>query len=191
VYPQRGGPDPLRVQALIAHMTQPALSAVVGIVQAGGAESWSSGCSIARAWWKQREAPTSGGPLLAAVGRSVCRTTPMRCPLTRWAAAVPWTGSGPRPRSRPERSCCSGDPSAAALPVKSRGGGPGAPGEHLADAEAGEDRAWRARQGAAGCDGCLLPSRQREDHKTHGRRDDRKATILEPAGIWQGNRSLP
>jgi hypothetical protein len=48
---------------------------------------------------------------IAGDGRPACvPTTPMRCPLTRWAAAVPWTGSGPRPRSRPERSCCSGDP---------------------------------------------------------------------------------
>jgi ATP-dependent DNA helicase RecG len=35
---EAGRTDPLRVQALIAYMTQPALSAVVGIVQTGGAE---------------------------------------------------------------------------------------------------------------------------------------------------------
>ena len=35
---EAGRGDPLRVQALVANMTQPALSAVAGIVQAGGAE---------------------------------------------------------------------------------------------------------------------------------------------------------
>ncbi|WP_199757719.1 helix-turn-helix domain-containing protein [Micromonospora sp. Llam0] len=62
---EAGGTDPLRVQALIANMTQPPLSAVVG--------------------------PMFGGRLLVTVVRHVSRIMLTRCSLTRWTVA-PFTG---------------------------------------------------------------------------------------------------
>jgi ATP-dependent DNA helicase RecG len=48
---EAGRTDPLRVQALIANMTQPALSAVAGLVQVGrGAVDW-AGLRIGEATW--------------------------------------------------------------------------------------------------------------------------------------------
>ena len=74
-------------------MTQPALSAVAGIVQVEGAEVLVVEVPDSPRVVERREAPMSGGPSLATAGRPVCRTTPMRCSLTRWTA-VPWTGQG-------------------------------------------------------------------------------------------------
>lgn len=91
-------------------MTQPALSAVLGIVQAGGAE-----ILVVEVLDGPRVVGTARGTYvrraIAGDGRPACvpyHAHEMPAHEVGRGGAV--DRSGPRPRSRPERSCCSGDP---------------------------------------------------------------------------------
>jgi hypothetical protein len=188
---EAGRTDPLRVQAPIAYMTQPALSAVVGIVRAGGAE-----ILVVEVLDSPRVVGTARGTYvrraIAGDGRPACvpyHAHEMPAHEVDRGGAVDWVGTKAEVtagalllfgRSQALRRFLSNHEAAVQV----------LPGNPSSTPKPGRI-VWRARQSAAGCDGCLLPSRQREDYKTHGRRDDREATILEPSGIWQGNRRLP
>jgi hypothetical protein len=169
----------------------PSCRAVVGIVQAGGAE-----ILVVEVLDSPRVVETARGTYvrraIAGDGRPVCvpyHAHEMSAHEVGRGGAVDWIGTKAEVtagalllfgRSQALRRFLSnheaavqvlrGNPSPTPKPGRIVPGEPG-----------------RAPQAAM--DACCRAGR--EDHKTHGRRDDREVTILEPSGIWQGNRRLP
>jgi hypothetical protein len=166
-------------------MTQPALSAVVGIVQAGGAEilvvevlDSPRGVGTARGTYVRRA--------IAGDGRPPCvpyHAHEMPAHEVGRGGAVDWVGTQAEVtagalllfgRSQALRRFLSNHE--AAVQVLRGNPSPTPKPRRIVPGEPG-----RAPQAAM--DACCRAGR---DHKTHGRRDDREATIFEPSGSGKG-----